>query len=211
MKRLCDLAMCLGHESCHKTKPSSLYSGRELNLYLQLLGMGYGTESRQGITIEPNALNDDKDYLVCANLKKYIVDSGKTRKRKSAILDSQARTPTVTTDKTTLRVVFDFEDGREEYKEVTYDDAVEEDKERSNRVGHRTNFPKQVLSFNFRKPFGKITYREKHRRSQFLVKEIIANCVEQKKWKVRALISRGKYTTCKADSCGVGYGSIQYF
>ena len=83
--------------------------------------------------------------------KKYIVDSEKTRKRKSARLDSQARTPIVTTDKTTLRVVFDFEDGRKEYKEVTYNDAVEENKERSNRVGHCTNFPKQVLSFNFRR------------------------------------------------------------
>ena len=46
-------------------------------------------------------------------------------------------------------------------------------------MGHRTNFPKQVLSFNFRKPFGKISYREKQRRSNFLVKELIANCVDR--------------------------------
>ena len=130
--------------------------------------------------------------------KKNIVDSEKTtRKRKSARLDSEARTPIVTTAKTTLqRVVFDFEDGREEYKEVTYDDAVEEDKERLNQVGHRTNFPKQVLSFNFRKPFGNINYREKQRRSNFLVKELIANCVDCKKLESGHGISRGKYTTC---------------
>ena len=66
--------MCRGHAACHKTYPASLYFGCELNLYLQSLGMGYGTENQQGITITPNALNNDKEYLVCANLKKYIVD-----------------------------------------------------------------------------------------------------------------------------------------
>ena len=72
VKRLCNLAMCLGHESCHKTKPASLFSGCEINLHLQSLGLGYSTESQQGIITEPHALNNDEDYLVCANLKNIL-------------------------------------------------------------------------------------------------------------------------------------------
>ena len=74
-KRLCDLARCVGEHSCHKKKNATLDSGREINSYLQSFRLGYGTESRQGITTEPNALNDDNQYLVCANIKKYIADS----------------------------------------------------------------------------------------------------------------------------------------
>ena len=81
--------------------------------------------------------------------KKYIETSQKTRKRKrkSAGLDPQGRTPIVITDKTTLQVVFNFEDGQEEYKEVTFNDELETFNERFSRVGHPTNFTKQVLSY----------------------------------------------------------------
>ena len=71
VKALCKKAMCHDH-SCHKTTNATLISGREINLYLQSFGPGYGTESRQGITTEPNALNDDEQYLVCANLKNIL-------------------------------------------------------------------------------------------------------------------------------------------
>ena len=66
VKALCQKATCHDH-SCHKTTNASLISGREINLFLQSFKTGYGTESRQGITTEPNAVNDDEDYLVCAN------------------------------------------------------------------------------------------------------------------------------------------------
>ena len=68
VKRLCDLAKGGKPHLCHKKSNGSLLSGRVINSYLQSFGPGYGTESRPGITTEPNALNDDdEEYLVCAN------------------------------------------------------------------------------------------------------------------------------------------------
>ena len=64
-------------------------------------------------------MDKDKKYYVCAIYKNRITDSVEARRRSSVRLNPQARTPTVITDKTTLQVVFDFEDGQEEYKEVT--------------------------------------------------------------------------------------------
>ena len=93
--------------------------------------------------------------------KKYIVDSVKSRKRRSGRLNPKVRTPIVITDKTSLRVVLDFDDGQEEYKEVMYNDELEDSKERFSRIEHRANFPKPVLMYNFRKPFGNINYRQK--------------------------------------------------
>ena len=83
VKRLCKLAMCRGHALCHKTNNASYLSGSDMNAYLVSLGSGYGTNSGQGVTIEPNALNDDQDYLVCDNLKTLVEKSQKTRKRRS--------------------------------------------------------------------------------------------------------------------------------
>ena len=71
VKVLCKKATCHNH-SCHKTKPVSLLSGREINAYLLSLGSGYGRDSSVGILTEANALNNDEDYLVCANFKKCI-------------------------------------------------------------------------------------------------------------------------------------------
>ena len=95
-------------------------------------------------------MDEYKEYYVCANYKDRIIDSVEARRRSSVQLNPQARTPIVITDKTTIRLVFDFEDGQEEYKEVTYNDELEAFNERFSRVGHRTNFPKQVLSYKFR-------------------------------------------------------------
>ena len=69
VKALCKKATCNDH-ACHKTTNASLLPGREINAYLLSLESGYGTESRQGISIKPNALNDAEEYMVCANLKK---------------------------------------------------------------------------------------------------------------------------------------------
>ena len=83
--------MTQGHTSCHKTKPASLLSGCEINAYLLSLGSGYSRDSSVGISTKANAFDYDKVFFwVCANLKKYIDDSKKTRKRKSARLDPQA-------------------------------------------------------------------------------------------------------------------------
>ena len=71
VKALYQKAACHDHP-CHKKTNASLFSCRKINLYLQSLKSGYGTESQQGITTEPNALNDVKDYLVCANLKNIL-------------------------------------------------------------------------------------------------------------------------------------------
>ena len=137
-------------------------------------------DSRNGITTVANAMGEDEAYYVCANYKSRIEKVVEVSTRSSVRLNPQTRTPIDYTDNTSLRVVFDFEHGQEEYKEVTYDDALEEHRDRFNRVGHCTNFSKQVLSFNFRKPFGNINYRQKQRRSNILVKELLANCVDCK-------------------------------
>ena len=63
-KRLCDLARCVGEHSYHKKKNATLVSGSVINEYLLSLGSGYGTERRQGISIDANALKDDQDYLI---------------------------------------------------------------------------------------------------------------------------------------------------
>ena len=125
-------------------------------------------------------MDEDKQYYVCANYKDRVIDTVDARRRSNVSLNPQARTPIVITDKTTLRVVFDFDDGQEEYKEVMYDDELEDNKERFSRVGHHTNFPKQVLSYKFRKPFGDINYRQKQICSNNIVKELLANYVNRK-------------------------------
>ena len=184
VRKLCNAAAkgVTYHDKWNGIKNNAiLFSGVYINTYLQLFNTGYGVDSKNGITTVANAVDEDKMYYVCKNYKDKIGKVVDESPRRSVQLNPQTRTPIAVTDDTTLRVWFDFEDGREEYKEVTYDDALEEEKERSNRVGYCTNFPKQVLSFNFRKPFGKINYREKQRRSNFLVKELIANCVDRKK------------------------------
>ena len=83
VKVLCKKAMCHNH-LCRKTKSVSLLSGREINAYLLSLGSGYGRDSSVGISTEANALNDNEDYLVCANLKKYI-DKSKKQERERVL------------------------------------------------------------------------------------------------------------------------------
>ena len=80
VKVLCQKAACHKH-ACHKTTNASLISGREINLFLQSFETGYGTESRQEITTEPNAVNDDENCLVCANLKKKCHHKKQERER----------------------------------------------------------------------------------------------------------------------------------
>ena len=88
VKALSHKAMCYNH-LCHKTTKASLFSDRDINTYLQLFGSGYSRESRVGILIVANTLNNDEDYLICANLVTYIVDSAKSRERKSGRLNPE--------------------------------------------------------------------------------------------------------------------------
>ena len=118
------------HGKCDDSKNAFLFSGSNINTYLQSFGLRYGVDSNNGITTVANAMDEDKAYYVCANYKQRIIDAVDTRRKSSVQLNPQARIPIVITDKTTLRVVFDFDNGQEEYKEVTYDDELEEDKDR---------------------------------------------------------------------------------
>ena len=76
-------------------------------------------DSRNGITTVANAMDKDKVYYVCVNYKQKIIDAVDARTRRSVRLNPQTRTPLDYTENTALRVWFDFEDGQEEYKQVT--------------------------------------------------------------------------------------------
>ena len=106
-----------------KYKDVVLFSGGDINAYLELFGSGYSMDSKIEITI-------DKEYYVCASFKQKIIDAVDARKRTSDQIHPEVRTPIVVKDKTSLRVVFDFDNGQEEYKEVTYNDELEDDKEK---------------------------------------------------------------------------------
>ena len=70
VKELCKKASVgVSHHGKCKDKVNNavLFSGGDINTFLQSLGSGYGRDSRVGISTEANVLNDDEDYLVCAN------------------------------------------------------------------------------------------------------------------------------------------------
>ena len=78
VRQLCNkaFASCCqqSHGTCRTKKKAVLCSGHDINLFLaSILSRKYGTESREGITIEANALADDTDYRVCPNFKQRIV------------------------------------------------------------------------------------------------------------------------------------------
>ena len=164
MKQYCNLAAAgvTKHGSCNNAKGNAkLVSGVAINTYLQSYKTGYGVDPKDGITTKANAVDEDKMYYVCKNYKDKIEKAVDDSPRSSVRLNPQTRTPIDITDKTTLRVVFVFDDGQEDYKEVTYNDKLEYNKETFSQVGYCTNFLKQVLSHKFRKPFGNINYRRK--------------------------------------------------
>ena len=130
VKKLCNLAAAgvTFHGSCNKIKDNAtLVSGVDINTYLQSYETGYGVDPKDGITTVANAVDEDKMYYVCKNYKDKIQKAVEASPRRSGRLNPQTRTPIALTNNTALRVWFDLEDGREEYNEVTYDDALEED------------------------------------------------------------------------------------
>ena len=86
VKALCNKAMARGHTKCERTKKASNIIGSKINIFLSSVSAGtYGVESREGITIESNAVENDKEYMVCHNTKTRIeaavAQSPKKRKR----------------------------------------------------------------------------------------------------------------------------------
>lgn len=51
-------------DTMQKKKQFSPLSGYVINLFLQLMNIGYRTRNRVGITIKPNAVNNNKQYQV---------------------------------------------------------------------------------------------------------------------------------------------------
>ena len=129
VKALCHKAMARGHTSCHKQNNASNMMGSKINIFLSSVSAGtYGVESRDGITTEVNAVEDDNEYMVCANTKTRIeaavAAAEGTRKRKSR--SSPASTATTNMNTTTCFKVT-FVDGDNDTVEVhaVFDDDVE--------------------------------------------------------------------------------------
>ena len=62
------------HGKCHE-KSGVLFSGGDINTYLQSFGSGYGVDSKNRLTTVANAMDKDKEYYVCANYKDKITES----------------------------------------------------------------------------------------------------------------------------------------
>ena len=140
-------------------------------------------------------MNDDEDYLVCDNLKKYIIDLEKTRKRKSARLDPEATTPTNLDTMNQLTAVFKDKDlGVQEENHIflndtttMFDDAAEEVRveaeKNTTRTGHCRNFPQDILKFGYNKRLYDLSFRQQQNRTNIVSKLILASCVDWKKLK----------------------------
>ena len=129
VKALCNKAMARGHSTCNKQQKAYDVIGSKINTFLSWVSTSFGTEGVDGITTEANALEDDKEYQVCATLKMRIDDAvaQSPRKRKSPLsLSSTAITDINTTNrlKVALAVVDkDYDEIVEVY--VIFDDNAE--------------------------------------------------------------------------------------
>ena len=82
---LCNKALSCGYTKCEKSKKASNMMGSQINICLSSVLVGaYGMESRDGITIEANVVEDDKEYLVYHNtelrIEAAVAASQSTRK-----------------------------------------------------------------------------------------------------------------------------------
>ena len=64
-------------------KNAVLFSGGNINTYLQSFGTGYGVDNRNGITTVVDTMDEDKAYYVCANYKQRIKKVVDARTRSS--------------------------------------------------------------------------------------------------------------------------------
>ena len=124
--------------------------------------------------------------------KKYIVDSGKTRKRKSDQLNPEATTPTNLDTINRLTAVFKDEDlGVQEENHIfpndtptMFDDAAEEVRveaeKTKTRTGHRGKFPQDILDFGYKKWLYDLSFRQQQNRTNVVSKKNLASCVDRK-------------------------------
>ena len=84
-----------------------LFSGGDINTYLQSLGTGFGVDSRDVITTVPNAMEEDKEYYVCVNFQEKIIKAVDLRKRRSDQLNPEGTTHTYLDTITRLTAVFE--------------------------------------------------------------------------------------------------------
>ena len=180
--------MAWGHTMCNSNKQqkASNMMGSQINIFLSSVSTTFGTEGVDRITTETNALEDDKEYQVCATLKMRIDDAVAQSPRKSRRLNPEASTATINMNTTTrLTAVFKVDDGLEEY--VVFDDAaaadsdaIEVEKQKKQRMGHRTKFPTDILNRNkkYNKPLKQLCWRRRIARTDNIVKDVLACCVD---------------------------------
>ena len=154
VKALCHKAMAWGHSTYNKQQKAYDVIGSKINTFLSWVSTSFGTEGVDGITTEANALEDDKEYQVCATLKMRIDDAVAQSPRKSRRLNPEASTSTTDMNTTTrLTAVFEVDDGLEEYvvfddAAAADDDAIEVEKQKKQQIGHHTKFPTDILNRN---------------------------------------------------------------
>ena len=108
--------------------------GSEINIFLASVSTGtyvYGVDSREEITIEPNVVENDKEYMVCATTKPRIklAVTQSPRKRKSPLSPASIATTDMNTT-TQLRKMFAKADDNTVEVHTVFKDDVEEERER---------------------------------------------------------------------------------
>ena len=105
VKALCNRALVScgkkTHNKCKKKTKASLIRCGEINIFLVLILVAYGTKSREGITIQATAMEDDKEYQVYPNFKQQIKASQISQKRKSNQLNPSEATAKTNINSTT--------------------------------------------------------------------------------------------------------------
>ena len=128
--------------------------------------------------------------------KKNIETSQKTRKRKSDRLNPEATTPTDLDTLNLLTAVFEDKNlGVQEENHIfpndtttMFDDAAEnvrvEGEKNKTRTGHRIKFPVDILKFGYNKRSCDLSFRCQQDRTNDILKQILAACVDRKKLKI---------------------------
>ena len=126
-------------------------------------------------------------------LKKYILTSQKSRKRKSDRLNPEATTTTNVDTINRFTAVFEDKDAgvlEENHvfpNDTTTTNAAEEVRveveKNKNQTGHRQKFPEDILKFRFMKQSCDLLFRCQQDRTNDVSKQILASCVDRKKLK----------------------------
>ena len=73
--------------SAREKNNALLFSGVDINTYLQSFNTGYGLDSKKGIATVANAVDEDKMYYVCKNYKDKIEKAVDESPRRSVRLN----------------------------------------------------------------------------------------------------------------------------